>query len=154
MIREAWSGVDVQLKRRSDLVPNLVQTVKAYGAHESQIFERVIELRSQGVKSEGLSEKADRENEITGFVKQFFALAEAYPEIKADSNFLELQKQLTEIENQLQYARRYYNGTVREYNIGIQSFPGNLVSQLFRFAPEDYFEVTLATEREAPEVNL
>ncbi len=154
MVREAWSGIDVQLKRRSELIPNLVETVKGYSRHEQQLFENIVDTRSKSIQAGLIPEKLTTENQLTGMIKHLFAIAESYPELKANQNFLELQRQLVEIEDQLQYARRYYNGTVRDYNIQIESFPSNLAAKTFGFKKEDYFELTLVTERETPEVKL
>ena len=154
LVREAWSGIDVQLKRRYDLIPNLVETVKGYGTYEQTLLDDIIKLRSKTTGTETLQEKAGAENEISSALRTIFAAAEAYPDLKASRSFLELQKSLIDIEDQLQYARRYYNGTVRDYNTEIESFPGNLLAQLFKFEKEEFFEITLATEREAPEVKI
>ncbi len=154
LIREAWSGIDVQLKRRHNLIPNLVQTVKAYSKHERDLFNEITEKRSKTINIENIKEKAAAEADISGLLKSLFLVVEDYPDLKANINFIDLQKQLTEIEDQIQYARRYYNGTVRRYNIRVESFPGNIVAGIFDFKQEDYFEITLATERSTPEVNL
>jgi len=140
LMREAYSGIDVQLKRRADLVPVLVETVKGYGRHEKNLIEDVASLRTQGDVVKGL--------------KGILALAESYPDLKASQNFLKLQKDLIEIEDNLQYARRYYNGCVRNFNTRVQSFPGLLVAKLVGYAPADFFEVEYATERSVPEVQL
>jgi LemA protein len=150
LLREAWSGIDVQLKRRFDLLPNLVETVKGYSAHESEVLETVASLRSDGSADRPTPERAVTENQLTTGIKSLFALAEAYPQLKADAQYLKLQQTLTDVEEQIQYARRYYNGTVRNYNILIQSFPNNLLAGCWHYQPEDYFEIELATQREAP----
>ena len=154
LIKEAWSGIDVQLKRRHNLIPALVETVKAYSTHERQLFEQITEKRSQSVQIENIREKATTETDISGMLKTLFAVVEDYPDLKANVNFLDLQKQLTEIEDQIQYSRRYYNGTVRNFNIRVESFPGNLIAGIFDFKQEEFFEITLATERKVPEVTL
>ncbi len=154
LVREAWSGIDVQLKRRYDLVPALVETVKGYSRHERKLFEDIAELRSRCMATEGVREKGEAENALSRMFKNLFAVAEAYPELKANQNFLDLQKNLTEIEDQIQLARRYYNGTVRNYDIRVESFPSMLVANLFGFRRVDFFEIELATERKAPEVKL
>jgi LemA protein len=128
MVREGWSGIDVQLKRRANLIPNLVETVKGYIGHERDLLEKVTRLRSQSLQTGDLGEKQRVENALTGGLAHLFAVAEGYPELKANQNFQELQTQLSEIEDQIQLARRYYNGTVRNLNIAIESFPGNLVA--------------------------
>ena len=154
LMREGWSGIDVQLRRRRNLVPNLVETVKAYGRHEKQLLAEIAERRGEAPRRERLSETQDRENVLTDQLKRLFALAEAYPDLKADTNYLELQNLLTEIEDHLQMARRYYNGAVRNYNIRAESFPGNLVAKLFRFRQGEFFQVETATERAAPKVEM
>lgn len=154
LIREAWSGIDVQLKRRYNLIPNLVETVKSYSAHEKNLFESIAKLRSEAIKLNDIDEKAKTESELSGVLKNLFAVVEGYPDLKASQNFLELQKQLSEIEEQIQYARRYYNGTVRNYNIRVESIPSNIIASVFGFKQEQFFEITLATEKDTPEVKL
>jgi LemA protein len=154
LIREAWSGIDVQLKRRSTLIPNLVETVRGYSQHEKELFENIAELRERSAQTVLLKDKAGAEGQLSGGLKSLFAVAEAYPELKASGNFLALQKELVEVEDQIQYARRYYNGVIRDYNIWVESFPSNLVALLFGFKREEFFEISLATERETPEVKL
>ena len=154
LLREAWSGIDVQLKRRSSLVPNLTECVKGYAGHEKFTLERISEIRTQTAQSETLRQRNESENALTDQLKHLFALAESYPELRANQNFLQLQKQLTEIEDQIQYARRYYNGATRNYNIRARSFPSILVAEIFRFKPEEFFEIETATERANPEVEL
>jgi len=153
-IEEAWSGIDVQLKRRHNLIPALVETVKAYSVHERSLFNEVTEKRTRSERIENLKEKAAAETDLSGMLKNIFAVVEGYPDLKANVNFLDLQYQLKEIEDNLQYSRRYYNGTVRNYNIRVESFPGNIVTLVFNFKVKDFFEITLATERKAPEVAL
>ena len=140
LAREGFSGVDVQLRRRSDLIPNLVEVVKAYAAHERSLFNEIVEKRNSAINAAGVSGKATAERELQGSLRRLLALAEAYPELKASQNFLELQRQLAELEDQLQMARRYYNGTVRDYNIGIQSFPDLLLARVTGFHEEHFFE--------------
>jgi LemA protein len=140
LVREGWSGIDVQLVRRSDLIPNLVETVKGYAGHERTLFAEIAQKRTQALNTTGVSSRAAAEQELQASVRRMLAVAEAYPELKANQNFLELQKQLAELEDQLQLARRYYNGTVRDYNIGIQSFPDLLLARAFGFREEPYFE--------------
>ncbi len=154
MVQEAWSGIDVQLKRRHDLIPNLVEAVKGYMAHEQNVLEEVTRLRGE---AGAVSEPQDRsriENNITKGLKTIFAVAEAYPDLKADRSFLNLQKSLTEIENDVQLARRYYNGTVRNQNILVASFPSNLIAGVFAFERQDFFELSSSTERAVPQVDL
>jgi len=151
---EAWSGIDVQLKRRYDLVPNLVETVKGYAAHEQQTFEDITKARSAITQAgPDAAKRIEAENALAGTLRTLFAVAENYPELKANTNFLELQKQLSEIENELQLARRYYNGTARNLNTAIQRFPAVLVARMFGFVPAAYFEATEA-EKAAPQVKF
>jgi LemA protein len=140
-VREGWSGVDVQLRRRTDLVVSLVETVKGYAAHERGLFEEVAAKRSSSIAADNVRGQATAEAALQGALGRLLAVAEAYPELKANQNFLELQHQLSDIEDQLQMARRYYNGTVRNLNISIQSFPNNLLAGLFGFKPEPFFEL-------------
>ena len=154
LFREAWSGIDVQLKRRYNLVPSLVETVKGYSRHERKLFEDIAKLRSRCMATENIREKGEAENGLSRTLKTLFALAEAYPDLKANQNFLDLQKNLSEIEDEIQLARRYYNGTVRNYNIRVESFPSMVVAKLCDFAGADFFEIEYATERKAPEVKL
>lgn len=154
LIKEAWSGIDVQLKRRYNLVPNLVESVKGYTRHERNLFEEITRQRANTVKVEKVKDKAVAETDLSGMIKTLFAVVENYPDLKANENYLDLQKQLVEIEDQLQYARRYYNGAVRNYNIRVESFPGNMIAGLFNFRQQEFFEITLATERQTPEVKL
>ena len=140
LLREGWSGIDVQLLRRSDLIPNLVEAVKGYAGHERKLFAEIAAKRTQALNATGVTSRAAAEQDLQASVRRMLAVAEAYPELKASQNFLELQKQLAELEDQLQLARRYYNGTVRDYNIGIQSFPDLLLAQAFGFGEEHYFE--------------
>jgi LemA protein len=151
---EAWSGIDVQLKRRYDLIPKLVETVKAYGRYERDLLTEVTALRARLDQSRDVEARASVEGEVTGLLRRLIAVAEAYPELKAAHQFLDLQRNLTEVEEQIQYARRYYNGTVRELNILLHSFPSNLIGRLFRFAEGAYFEIALASERESPPMGL
>jgi LemA protein len=143
--REAWSGIDVQLKRRHDLLPKLVEAVKAYAGYERAVLREGVEARAGAAR-------AAAENALTGRLRELFAVVEAYPELKASRGFLDLQAQISETEEQIQHARRYYNGTVRELNILVDSFPSNLVARLFGFAPMEYFELELATQRQSPEL--
>ncbi|MCA9407342.1 MAG: LemA family protein [Candidatus Omnitrophica bacterium] len=153
-VNESWSGIDVQLKRRHDLIPNLIETVKGYMKHEQKVLEEVTRLRSEVTGASGKQQKANLENGISQALKTIFAVSEAYPDLKANQNFQDLQKNLTNIESELQLARRYYNGTVRDYNYKVESFPSNLVAQAFQFKKEEFFEIEVATEREAPKVQF
>jgi LemA protein len=152
MVREGWSGIDVQLKRRTDLVPNLVETVKAYAAHERTVLEEVTKSRATSVAASDVAGQANAERALQGSLSRLFAVAEAYPQLKADKNFLELQQQLATIEDQLQMARRYYNGTVRNLNISIQSFPNNILAGLLGFHEQPFFELDDRKEAATPTV--
>jgi LemA protein len=152
LMQEGWSGVDVQLKRRTDLIPNLVEIVKGYAAHEKHVFEEVARLRAEATKSTSPFERGHTESLLTTALGQLLAIVENYPELKADKNFLDLQQTLSEIEEQIQFARRYYNATVREYNIAVQSFPNNIVASLFRFQSAAFFELENAADRAVPTV--
>ena len=145
-VKSSWSDLDVQCKKRYDLVPNLVETVKGYASHERTVFERVTEARSMAMKATTPQEMAKAENMIRDTLKSLFAVAEAYPELKASANFLQLQSQLQEIENNIEYSRRYYNSVVRDFNILIESFPSNLIASQFNFKQAELFQL------EAPEV--
>lgn len=153
-IKEAWSGIDVQLKRRHNLIPNLVASVRGYSKHERDLFEEITEKRAKSTKIENVKEKAALEADLSGMIKNLFVVVEEYPDLKASQNFLDLQNQLVEIEDQLQYSRRYYNGRVRNYNIRVESFPSNIIAGIFDFKQEEFFEITLATERKTPEVQV
>ena len=146
--REAWSGIDVQLKRRHDLLPKLVEAVKAYAGYEREVLRESVEART-GARS---AERAAAENALAGRLRALLAVVEAYPDLKANRSYLDLQAQISDSEEQIQYARRYYNGTVRELNILVDSFPSNLVARQFGFAHMDYFEIELATQRQSPEL--
>ncbi len=151
---EAWSGIDVQLKRRHNLIPNLVEIVKGYMGHERSTLEEVTKLRSQSESTEQVAETGRIEQQLGQGLKHIFALAEAYPDLKASEGFLKLQHNLVEIEDQLHYARRYYNGTVRNLNIAVLSFPSNVIAKYAGYKPADFFEIEYATERQAPEVKI
>jgi LemA protein len=137
---DAWSGIDVQLRRRYDLIPNLVETVKGYASHERQTFEAVTQARTQGMNAQGVAEQAQAENMITGALKSLFAVAEAYPELKANQNFLALQEELTATEGRISYARQFYNDTVLKLNTKVQTLPTNILAGMFGFKTRDYFE--------------
>ena len=151
-VGEAWSDIDVQLKRRYDLIPNLVETVKGYAGHERELFEKVTEARTRAMGASNLKEKGEAENILAGTLKTLFAVAENYPDLKASVNFLELQRDLRDTEDKIQAARRFYNGNVRDLNIKIESFPANIVANLFNFQKMELFEIGLPEEREAPKV--
>ena len=152
--QEAWADIDVQLKRRYDLIPNLVETVKGYAKHEKGTFEEVTKLRSAAMQATTPGEKAKAENMLTDTLKSLFALAENYPDLKANQNFLDLQNQLSQIEETIQQSRRYYNGNVRDFNIKIETFPNNTFATMLGFKKFDFFEVAEAKEREAVKVKF
>lgn len=154
LAKEAWSGIDVQLKRRYDLLPKLVEAVKAYARHEELVQREAVQAREQADAQAGSAARAAAENALTGRLRGLLAVVEAYPELKASQGYLDLQQQISETEEQIQYARRYYNGTVRELNILVDAFPSNLVARRFGFAPMEYFEIELATQRESPALPL
>ncbi len=142
--KEAWSDIDVQLKRRYDLIPNLVATVKGYATHESQAFENVTKARAAAMGAQGPVQKGAAELGLASALKSVFAIAEAYPELKANQNFLSLQAELTETEDKIQASRRYYNGNVRELNTAIQVFPGNIIASTFHFTAMEFFQLDAA----------
>lgn len=152
--QDAWASIDVQLKRRYDLIPNLVETVKGYAAHERETLERVVKARQAGIDAESIQEQAEAENMITGALRQLFALSEAYPNLKANENFARLQEELASTENKIAFSRQHYNDTVRRYNATLQTFPTNVVGRMFGFQERDFFEIDVASEREAPEVSF
>ena len=155
-VKEAWSDIDVQLKRRYDLIPNLINTVKGYASHEKEVFQKVTEARSnamQAEKSGNAAESAQAENMLSGALKSLFAVAEAYPDLKANQNFLELQRELSDTENKIQASRRFYNGNVRDYNTKQEVFPTNLIASMFGFKPADFFEID-DVEKENPKVDF
>lgn len=150
----AWADIDVQLKRRHDLIPNLVETVKGYAGHEQKTFEEIARLRSMAQQAKALPDRAKAEGELTLALRGLFAVAENYPQLRAAENFLSLQKSLSEIEEALQNARRYYNAVVRDLNIAVQSFPGNLVAGAFGFQARAFFELESVTERQPAPVKF
>jgi len=152
--KEAWADIDVQLKRRYDLIPNLVSTVKGYATHESSVFENVTKARATAMNAGSLREKGQTENMLTGALKSMFALAEAYPDLKANQNFLELQKELSDTENKIQAARRFYNTNVRDLNTKIESFPNNIIAGAFRFSKMEFFELEESAARSPVEVKF
>ncbi|HSE83300.1 MAG TPA: LemA family protein [Thermodesulfobacteriota bacterium] len=151
---QAWSDIDVQLKRRYDLVPNLVETVKGYASHEKSTFEKVVQARNQAMQAQSPADKAQAENMLQSTLRSLFALAEAYPELKANQNFIELQNELSKIEEQIQLSRRYYNAVVRDLNTKIESVPSNVVANMFNFEKREYFELESPEERAAPRVSF
>lgn len=152
-VDEAWSDIDVQLKRRYDLIPNLVNTVKGYAAHEKELFEKVTEARARAMGAGTTQDKVQAENALSNTLKSLFAVAEAYPELKANQNFLELQRELTDTEDKIQAARRFYNGNVRDFNTKIQVFPTNIIAGMLGFSKRDFFEAE-EKEKTLPEVKF
>lgn len=150
---EGWADIDVQLKRRYDLIPNLVETVKGYATHERETFEKVTQARTSAMAVQDPAQKAQAENILTSALKSLFAVAEAYPELKANQNFLDLQKSLQEIEDAIQNARRYYNATVKDNNNKVEMFPSNIIANMFGFKKRDFFEIE-GEGREPVKVNF
>lgn len=146
--KEAWADIDVQLKRRYNLIPNLVETVKGYAAHEKEVFQKVTEARSRAMGAQTVKEKGEAENFLSNTLKSLFAVAENYPQLRAAENFLELQRELRDTEDKIQAARRFYNGNARDLNIKIEVFPANIIANLFRFVKMDFFEIEEAAARE------
>ncbi|MFA6282481.1 MAG: LemA family protein [Candidatus Omnitrophota bacterium] len=153
-VKEAWSDIDVQLKRRHDLIPNLVETVKGYAKYEQGVFEKVTALRNEIVNSKNNKNNPQLENNLSQGLKSIFAIAENYPDLKANISFIDLQKNISNVEDNLQLARRYYNGTVRDYNVSIQTSPNNIVANIFHFEPAQFFEIEYATERKSPDIEF
>ena len=154
LCEEGWSGIDVQLKRRANLIPNLLETVKGYMAHEKDVFRKVTEARERALSSEGARERGQSESMLTASLRSLFAIAENYPELKANQNFLELQAELSRIEDEIQKARRYYNATVRDLNTAVESFPSNMVASIFGFRKKEFFEIEDELERKVPKVEF
>lgn len=151
--QEAWSDIDVQLKRRYDLIPNLVETVKAYAKHEKDLFTQVTEARSSAMHARSLRSKAAAENMLSDTLKSLFAVSESYPDLKASDNFKELQSELIDTEDKIEAARRFYNSNVRDLNIALDAFPTNIIGNMFKFEKKDLFEAN-ETERETPKVSF
>lgn len=156
MVREAWSGIDVQLKRRADLIPNLLETVKGYASHEKDTLAEVIEMRTraQGVPAGDVAGRAVAEGMLSQALGKLFAVAEDYPDLKANENFRDLQESLDKMETEIQMARRYYNGAARDLNVRVESFPSNLVANTFKFEQADYFEIENESDRAVPQVDF
>jgi LemA protein len=148
-VDEAWSDITVQLKRRLDLIPNLVETVKGYAKHESSVFEDVTEARANALNAQGVKETAAAENQFEGALKSLFAVAEAYPDLKASQNFIELQQELVDTEDKIQASRRFYNGGVRDLNTKIQKFPSNLIAGMFGFKNREFYQLDDAEQKQA-----
>jgi LemA protein len=150
----AWSDIDVQLKRRYDLIPNIVETVKGYAAHEKGTLEAVVQARNQAMSAQGPAAKGEAEGALAGALRQVFALAEAYPQLRAVESFTKLQDTLSQIEDTLQNARRYYNAVVRDFNTMIEQFPSNFVAQMGNFKEREFFQISAPAEREVPKVSF
>ena len=150
----SWADIDVQLKRRYDLIPNLVETVKGYATHEQETLEKVVQARDTAAKAQGPAAKGAAEGALAGMLRQVFALVEAYPQLRAVESFAQLQQQLTGIEDHVQNARRYYNAVIRDYNTKIGQFPANIIAGQFKFTAREFFEITEPAEREAPKVSF
>lgn len=153
-VKEAWSDIDVQLKRRYNLIPNIVETVKGYAAHEEAVFTKVTEARANAINATSKKDQSAAENMLSGALKSLFAVAENYPELKANENFMQLQNELVDTEDKIQSARRFYNSITRDFNTKIQQFPSSLIAQAFSFKPEEFFEIEEAKERENVEVSF
>ncbi|MBI5115004.1 LemA family protein [Candidatus Poribacteria bacterium] len=153
-IKNAWAQIDVQLKRRYDLIPNLVETVKGYAKHERDVFEKVTEARARAIGASSVKDQGQAENQLTGALKTLFAVAESYPELKANQNFMMLQEELAGTEGKIAYARQFYNDNVMQYNILREKFPTNIIAGIFNFGPQDMFEITVPAEREAVRVKF
>ena len=154
LVEEAWSGIDVQLKRRYDLIPNLVAVVNQYRIHEKEVLEKVTQTRAASMNAQTIGEKGMAEKDLTGALKTLFAVAENYPDLKANENFLALQQQLSTLETEIQLSRRYYNGTARNYNINVATFPSNIMARIFQFKKVAYFELPNEKERDVPKVDF
>jgi LemA protein len=152
-VEEAWSDIDVQLKRRYDLIPNLINTVKGYAKHERETLEKVTEMRAKAMSAQDTKEQAEAENALSETLKSLFAVSENYPDLKANQNFLELQRELSDTENKIQASRRFYNGNVRDFNIKIQIFPTNIIAGILGFKEKDFFEAE-GEEKENVEVKF
>jgi LemA protein len=151
---EAWSGIDVQLKRRHDLVPNLVESVKGYASHERETFEKVTQARAAAMQASGPEEASKAESQLTAALGGLRVVAEQYPQLRATENFQQLQRQLSELEDEIQASRRIYNSNVQQYNTRIQQFPGSTIANQGGFAPKPFFEISEPAEREAPQVSF
>ncbi len=151
---EAWSDIDVQLKRRYDLIPNLISTVKGYATHERELFEKVTKARANAMNAQNPEEKGQAENMLSGALKSLFAVSENYPDLKANENFLELQRELSDTENKIQAARRFYNGNVRDLNTKIQIFPDSIVANMLKIGKREFFEIEEEKEKETPKVEF
>ena len=154
LVEEGWSGIETQLKRRANLIPNLIETVKGYASHEREALEEVTKLRTRAMGQTDIEERGRTEGLLSAALGKLFAVAEAYPDLKANENFLSLQNDLSEIENEIQLARRYYNGTARDMNVLVESFPSNFVAGFFSFVKAKYFEIENPDDRSVPKVDF
>lgn len=154
LVNEGWSNIDVQLKQRANLIPNLVNTVKGYVTHEKDLLTQITQLRNQSLNASTVNEQGQAENALTQTLGRLFAVAEDYPDLKANQQFLDVQQQLSQLEEKIQMARRYYNGTVRSLNTLIESFPNNIVAGRFNFSKRDFFELEDTNDRKVPKVEL
>lgn len=154
LVEEAWSVINVMLKKRYDLIPNLVEIVKGYASHEKETFENIVHARNQAYNSKDMAGKEIAEKNLQHAMMNLFALAESYPDLKANSNFQQLQSELTTVENDMEKSRRYYNGTVRAYNIKIESFPSNMVANIFNFQKSNFFELDNPLEKQVPQIKF
>ena len=153
-VKEAWSDIEVQLKRRYNLIPNLVETVKGYASHEKEVFEKVTQARTKAIGAQNLKEKAVAENMLSNTLKSLFAVAENYPQLRSSENFQKLQEELTDAEDKIQAARRFYNGNVRDFNIKIESFPSNIIAKIFNFKKVEFFEIKEEAEKDVPKLKF
>lgn len=149
-VKEAWADIDVQLKRRYDLIPNLINTVKGYAVYEESTLSKVTEMRAKAMQSGSVEEHGKSENMLTDALKSLFAVSENYPDLKANQNFLELQRELSDTENKIQASRRFYNGNVRDLNTGLEVFPGNIIGSVFHFKKQEFFELEEVAEAREP----
>ncbi len=154
MVAEGWSGIDVQLRRRADLIPNLIETVKGYASHEDKLFRDIAELRAKSIAGGSVGEQSQVGQAMSAALGRVFAIAEAYPDLKANANFLDLQNKLAAIEDEIQLSRRYYNGTVRNFNTLIESFPSNVIANYFRFTKSEFFDIGDVAARNVPSVDF
>ena len=154
LVQEGWSGIDVQLRRRADLIPNLIETVKGYAAHEDKLFRDIADLRARSISGGSVAEQSATGQAMSAALGRIFAISEAYPELKADANFRDLQDKLAGVEDEIQLSRRYYNGAVRNFNTRIESFPSNIVANMFSFTKSEFFDIGDAAARQVPKVDF
>lgn len=154
LVDEAWSGINVQLKKRHDLIPNLMETVKGYATHERETFESVTKARNSAIQAQNVKTQEVAENQLSGALSRLLAISERYPELKANQNFMQLQEQLGSIENDIEKSRRYYNGAVRQKNIAIDTFPSNMIANMFNFQKSPFFELENEAEKAVPQIKF